>query len=251
MPLPQVASLSALNDHMAEADAADETRRIARRSQTVGEAGAVEASHLLALPEEPYDVTTTLSCIVDTKARICVRQCYYSVPAGLARRRVEVRLGGRHLGVFDKGKLVATHERGLHRGSEELVLDHYLEILVRKPGALPGSTALVAARASGAFGPIHEAFWREARRRLGDAAGTRALIGVLLHQRVLPAGAVVAGMAAALGIGSVDPEVVAVEARRHLEAGAPAPVIPIGVALAARPTPTLEGYDALLEKAAR
>ena len=250
-PMPAVASLGDLNTHMAEADLADDARRIARRAETVGESAVREAPYLAALPDDLFDITTTITCIVDTKARICVRQCYYSVPAGLARRRVEVRLGGRDLKVFDRGKLVATHERLLHRGSEELVLDHYLEILVRKPGALPGSTALASARASGAFGPTHESFWKEARRRLGDGRGTRALIGVLLHQRALPADAVVAGMSAALRIGSVDPAVVAVEARRHLEASAPAPVIPIGVRLAARPTPTLEGYDALLEGAAR
>ena len=32
-----------------------------------------------------------------------------------------------------------------------LDLDHYLEILLRKPGALPGATALAQARAAGAF----------------------------------------------------------------------------------------------------
>ena len=31
------------------------------------------------------------------------------------------------------------------------MLDHYLEVLSRKPGALAGSTALAAARVSGAF----------------------------------------------------------------------------------------------------
>ncbi len=34
----------------------------------------------------------------------------------------------------------------LHKGSEDLILDHYLEVLTRKPGALSGSTALAGAR---------------------------------------------------------------------------------------------------------
>ena len=128
------------------------------------------------------------------------------------------------------------------------MLDHYLEILVRKPGAMPGSTALAQARASGAFGATHDAFWEAARRRLGDGAGTRALIGVLLLHRSLPAEAVVAGMTAAMGMASVDPEVVAVEARRSVApSGATAVVVPIGARLAHRPVPTLAGYDELLE----
>ena len=141
--------------------------------------------------------------------------------------------------------------RALHRGSEELVLDHYLEILTRKPGAMAGSTPLAKARAAGTFGATHEAFWAAARRRLGDGAGTRALIGVLLLHRSLPADAVVAGMDGALAISSVDPEVVAVEARRSLQTAAPASVVPIGVALAPRPAPTLAGYDTLLAGGAR
>jgi len=46
-------------------------------------------------------------------------------------------------------------------------------------------------------------------------------------------------------VASVDPEVVAIEARRVAATKPDAPVIPIGV-LDARPTPTLDGYDDLL-----
>jgi len=45
------------------------------------------------------------------------------------------------------------------RASENLILDRCLEgFLLRKPGALPGSTALAQARASGTLGAAHEAF---------------------------------------------------------------------------------------------
>jgi transposase len=247
VPVPRVESLAELNELLAAADARDDGRTIAWRTATVGEMAAAEAPWLRPLPDEPFDVVTVLRPIVDTKARISVRQSFYSVPAGLSRRRVEVRLGARSFEVIADGRVVARHHRSLHKGDEELVLDHYLEILVRKPGALPGSTALAQARATGAFGPTHDAFWDSARRRLGDGAGTRALIGVLLLHRALPAEAVVAGMAAALRVGSVDPEVVAVEARRSLE-GAPPPAVavPIGARLAHRPAPSLGGYDELL-----
>ncbi|GAA1118614.1 hypothetical protein GCM10009582_14770 [Arthrobacter flavus] len=94
-------------------------------------------------------------------------------------------------------------------------LDHYLEVLHHKPGALPGSTALAHAPASGAFTSAHEAFWVAARKTDGDAGGTRALIGVLLLDRSMAAKDVIAGIAAALTIGAVSADVVAVEARRH------------------------------------
>ena len=88
---------------------------------------------------------------------------------------------------------MAVHPRLVASGDEHLLLDHYLEILARKPGALPGSVPLAQARADGSFTAAHEALWSQARRKLGDGAGTRALIEVLLLHRRLPAASVTAG----------------------------------------------------------
>lgn len=246
VPVPNVATIAELNELLIAGDMIDQERHIARRPQTVGQAAAAEAPSLAPLPAVAFDPCALLNAKVDTKGRICVRQSFYSVPVKLARREVQVRLGATSFEVKADGKVVAVHERSLHKGSEDLVLDHYLEILVRKPGAMPGSTALAQARASGAFGPTHERFWSQARRKLGDGAGTRALIGALLLQRRLPAATVIAAMEAALAIGSVDPEVVAIEARRVADTR-PKVVVPIAkVAEMKRPVPTLDGYDELL-----
>lgn len=88
-PVPHVESLAALNELLAAADETDDRRRIAARVETVGAAAARERPALRALPGEVFDVSQTLSCRVDAKARVCVRQSYYSVPARLAGRRVE------------------------------------------------------------------------------------------------------------------------------------------------------------------
>jgi hypothetical protein len=58
--------------------------------------------------------------------------------------------------------------------SLDLLLDHYLEILVRKPGALAGATALIAALASGAFTGSHQGFCRSSTSSL---VGVRAADG--------------------------------------------------------------------------
>jgi hypothetical protein len=105
----------------------------------------------------------------------------------------------------------------------------------------------VAARHSGAFSATHQRFWDLARRMHGDAAGTRALITVLLLHRTMAREAVVSGMERALDVGSVDPEVVAVEARRSLGRPAPAAVISESLAAFDRPAPVLCGYDELLD----
>ncbi|MFJ9953590.1 hypothetical protein [Kitasatospora sp. NPDC091207] len=128
--------------------------------------------------------------------------------------------------VFDRHEIVARHPRLSGRWGYRDLLDHYLEILRAKPGALEGSTGLKAARADGSFTPVHDAFWAAAREAHGSQAGTRALIEVLLLHRRLPAEAVLAGMNAVLEAGSVSPDLVAIEARRALAAGdGPAPVV--------------------------
>ena len=85
---------------------------------------------------------------VDRKSRVSVRGCLYSVPARYTARRVEVRVGAETIEVLDGATVVARHARGL-KGDEVLVLDHYLEVLAVKPGALAGATALARARAAG------------------------------------------------------------------------------------------------------
>lgn len=250
-PVPHAVSLAALNEVITAADTLDDSRRIAARVETVGQAATREQPTLRPLPVGVFDVSASLSCRVDAKARICVRQSYYSVPARLAGRRVETRLGAATITVRADGRVVAQHPRSLHKGTEDLVLDHYLEILVRKPGALAGATALVSARASGAFTVGHQRFWDTARRALGDGPGTRALIGALLLHRNLPTAAVLAGMAAGLELGKFDPDLVAVEARRHLAESIPptAAVVLLPAAARAvtdRAAPSLLGYDELL-----
>ena len=102
----------------------------------------VEAPLLRALPAERFDTALSLSARVDRYAQIMVRQCQYSVPARLIGARVRVALSASELVVFDGARRVATHPRLIARGQCRLELDHYLEILLGKPGALPGSTAL-------------------------------------------------------------------------------------------------------------
>jgi hypothetical protein len=139
----------------------------------------------------------------------------YSVPARFIGRKVRVSLRASEVVVFDGRAVAARHQRIVAKCGQSVQLDHYLEVLKTKPGALPGSTALARARESGAFTSAHEAFWAASRRVNGDADGTRELVDVLLLHRTMDAADVAAGIVSALGVGAVSADVVAVEARRH------------------------------------
>lgn len=218
VPVPKVATLAELNALLEKADAKDEHRRIGNRVRTVGQDYALEAPLLRPLPTERFEAGLVLTPRVDRHARITVRQCHYSVPAKLIGQRVRVILRADELVVFAGRREVARHERSTVRGSATLVLDHYLEVLARKPGALPGATALVQARAAGTFTAAHEAFWAAARKAHGDPAGTRELVEVLLLHRHMRPLDVTDGLAAALAVGAVRADIVAVEARRVAQA---------------------------------
>jgi transposase len=265
VPMPEVGSIEELNALLAVADARDDRRRIASRPMAVGHDWALERDLLRPLPAEPFPTWLTLTPRVDRYARITVRQCQYSVPARLIGHQVRVRLGASQVVVFDGRVEVARHERCTVRGSQVLLLDHYLEVLGRKPGALPGATALVQARAAGVFTAEHDAFWAAARKALGDSAGTRALIEVLLAHRHLAHADVLAGITAALSVGSVSADVVAVEARKaRASRAAPGTVPamppsghvislngrrPASLPADDRPPPSVSAYDDLLGKA--
>jgi len=246
VPVPNVASLAELNMLIAAGDRLDDTRVITGRPTTVAAAFAAELPALVPLPGEPFDPARLLEARVDKRARVAVRQCYYSVPARFAGRRLPVRLSATTVEVLDGGTVVARHERAAGRFVEVLTLDHYLEVLKIKPGALPGATALAQAKACGAFTATHQAYWDASRQAGGDAAGTRALIEILLAHRTLPAPALITAMRKAVQAGILDPQVVLIDARRAAN-GHVAPVIPIGaLARYDRPAPTLSGYDDLL-----
>lgn len=247
VPIPAVASLAELNELIAGRDVCDDQRVITGRPVTVAMAFAAEADRLMALPAEPFDAARLLSARVDTRARVAVRQCYYSVPARFAGRRLPVRLSATTVEVLDGATVIARHERAVGRYVEVLALDHYLEVLKIKPGALPGATALAQAKACGAFTDTHQRYWDAARAARGDAAGTRALIELLLAHRSLPADALRPAMTAAVASGALDPQVVLIQARRHATGDQVTPVIPIGsLARYDRPAPTLTAYDQLL-----
>jgi len=226
----------------------DDGRVITGRPVTIAAAFAEEQPAMLPLPAEPFDPARLLQARVDARARVCVRQNYYSVPARYAGRRLPVRLSATTVEVLDGPQVVARHERAAGKYAEILVLDHYLEVLRYKPGALPGATALAQARAAGTFTTAHQRYWDAARFQHGDAAGTRALIEVLLAHRTLPPAALAAAMTRAAGSGVLDAQAVLIDARR--QAGRQvAPVIPIGaLARYDRPAPALDAYDQLLTR---
>ncbi len=183
VPVPKVADFDALNRYLRQRCIEDEARTVDGHARPIVEDWEREVGALLPLPAEPFCVEDVTTPRVDSKSRVCVGRNRYSVPVRLAHRRVEARVSARKVVIVAQGKVVARHERLQGLGGQSLDLDHYLELLQHKPGAMQGATALRQARDAGAWPACYDQLWDALRERYGDSDGTRQLIDVLLLHR--------------------------------------------------------------------
>jgi transposase len=249
VPVPRVADLAELNRMLLAGCEADLGRRIDGRPGTVGEAWAQERPLLLALPPQPFDACETAAPRVDQKSLVTIRQNRYSVPVALAGLRVGARVGARQITINHGGQVVAVHERLHGKFGTSAQLDHYLELLERRPGGMERSLALQQERERGAWPACFDELWTALTGRYGRSDAARQMVDVLLLCREHGPQSVALAVRGALAAGAIDGRAVAVLARRaDTTHAAPAPLTDLAPRLAAhaRPTPDLAAYDQLL-----
>src|SRR5581483_11634252 len=173
VPVPVAKNLADLNEQLLAACRADEARVLAGREQPVGAALLLERGHLLPPPDAPFDLAETDFPTVNSLGCVRVRTNAYSAPLP-AGTRAEVRVLPATVEVWHAGQRVAVHERSYSRYQEVLDLEHYLDVLERKPGALAGSKPLDQWRRLGRWPASYDRFWQGLIDRQGRSAGTRA-----------------------------------------------------------------------------
>ena len=189
VPLPKARDLDDLNQQLLGACREDERRQIAGHDTTVGAAMIVERAHLLSLAEQDFELAEVAFPRIDGLGCVRVKTNLYSAPAPPGRT-VEVRLYPSQVEIRDEGRLVARHERCYERHQQVLDLEHYLDVLERKPGALVGSKPLAAWRARGLWPESYDRLLAQLIERHGQPSGTRQMIQVLSlirphgHERV-------------------------------------------------------------------
>lgn len=252
VPVPQVGSWGELHRLIAAGVRADSERRIAGRAETVGEGLEAERALLRPLPGDHHQASEAATPRVDAKALVSLRQSRYSVPVRLVGMRVQARIGAREVVIFHQGAEVARHERSYERLAVVASLDHYLDLLRAKPGALAGSLALAQERERGSWPAILDELWGKIASRYGPSEAARHMVEVLLLAREVGPERMADAVAGALAGGAHDGRAVALLARR----GARAPVptladLPERLTLTERPPPALGDYDQLLDGGSR
>ena len=246
VPVPQVKDLEELNALLLEGCRADEQRRIAGKPHAVGEGIVIEREHLLPLAEEGFDLAETSFPVVDGKGCVKVRTNWYSTPLGPGTRP-HVKLLPAYVEIWQERECVARHERHFGRYEQVLDLEHYLEVLERKPGALAGSRPLAQWRERGRWPESFDRLWRSLRERHGQQAGTREMIELLLLGKRQGWERLQQAVEEALELGVTDAEAV-----RHLLAAREltrprAELAELGeLGRYERPLPQIDEYDRLL-----
>ena len=121
--------------------------------QMNGEAGSISTQNKIFRLREDLDALMPypgemgcfelIECNVDKLSTIVYKYSHYSVPDHLNGQSVLVKVFSEKLVIYDNAhKKVAEHERSYIKNDWKIDINHYIKTLLRKPGALAGSTAL-------------------------------------------------------------------------------------------------------------
>jgi hypothetical protein len=124
----------------------------------------------------------------------------YSVPHGYVGKNVTLRVSPFEIKVYCRGDILYTHKRVRENGSDQYILDHYLEVLSRKPRAAGQALPIT----KGVMPPECRSFLE-----LCNAAdANRQLVDVLLLARDIGEDRVLAALNDAISTGKPTAELV-------------------------------------------
>jgi transposase len=248
VPVPEAENVAALNEQLLAACVANRERTISGKSMPVGQAGEYERAFLLPLVEEGFPLEEVLyPLLVDGKGRVRVKTNWYSAPLS-AGARVAAVVGPSWVEIKHDRRCVARHPRCYGRGHQILDLEHYLDVLERKPGAMAGSTPLEQWRQAGRWPECLDRIWRQLEQRHGSSAGTREMISLVRSGLADGWDRLIAAVEEALRLGVSD----AAAVLHILRMPDPEQRRQYAVALAEelaqfeRPMPAMDDYDLLL-----
>lgn len=123
------------------------------------------------LAQTSFPTVNSLGC-----ARVLTNA--YSVPLK-AGTQVHAKAYASVVELWHDGRCIARHERCYSRQQQILDLEHYLDVLYRKPGALAGSRPLEQQRRAGLWPASFDQIWQSLMTRHGKQSGTKQMIGLL------------------------------------------------------------------------
>lgn len=137
VPVPRVASINELNHKLIEDCIKYRcSHNIPGREQSVYDAYKEEKIFLRRIPEFRYDTSNTVTHIVGDYSTVRFEKNNYSVPTKYLRKDVTVKGYANEVLIFYEGSVIATFDRIYGVGKTEYRLEHYIDLIERKPRAV-------------------------------------------------------------------------------------------------------------------
>ncbi len=135
VPIPTAASFEELNRQLTSSCLKDDSRRVSRQVETIGQMGERERPMLRSLPPFAYDCCATTQARLNGYSLVMYETNRYSVPVNRARKDVIVKAYPFHIEILDGTMLLARHLRSYGREQDLFEPLHYLPLLEQRPGA--------------------------------------------------------------------------------------------------------------------
>lgn len=134
VPVPHAADITELNQRLkASCLKYRATHQIQGRNNTVYEMTLEESRYLSALPKYQFDTSKTIIARTDDFSTVRFEKNNYSVPTRYLMQDITVKGYGNTIALYHKNLEVASFERCYEKGKTEYRLEHYIDLLERKP----------------------------------------------------------------------------------------------------------------------
>ncbi len=143
VPMPRVESYRQLQEHVSLKCARYcENHKIKTRSRSIKDMLEEEKGYLMPLPVHPWDPCEEVKVKVHSDLTVRVKNIRYSVPAEYAEMWLTAKITPFHVDLYKSGALVWKHKKGMHSEDHQYIPEHYLDILLSKPRAIPNAVPI-------------------------------------------------------------------------------------------------------------
>jgi len=134
VPVPKINNIEELNRKLwNDCISYREKHKVAHRQHVVHVMYQEETKFLNTIPRYRFDTSKTVMAKVDDFSTVRYEKNNYSVPTKYLRKDVTVKGYANNISILHEGSVVATYSRQYGCGNTQYCLEHYIDLLERKP----------------------------------------------------------------------------------------------------------------------
>ena len=143
VPMPRVDDYRQLQEHVTRKCVQySENHRIKTRPRSIKDMLEEERPYLMPLPVYPWDPCEEFKVKVHSDLTVRVENLRYSVPGEYAEMTLTAKVSPFNVDLYKSGELVWKHKKGMHATDHQYIPEHYLDILLSKPRAIPNAVPI-------------------------------------------------------------------------------------------------------------